>query len=134
MSPTPAGATAERPGGAAPYQRHRPEHTLLYQIVEQHYPAFVAHMAQQERPLPDYVQQEFEDYLRCGRLEHGFIPGILPSTLRASRAVQICSRQICHDHSQQCLQETANIVGRVRRHCRHTVERSDRVKVTWDAA
>jgi hypothetical protein len=32
---------------------------LLYQIVEQHYPAFVAHMAQQERHLPDYVQQEF---------------------------------------------------------------------------
>jgi hypothetical protein len=55
--------------GAAPYQRHRPEHTLLYRIVEQHYPAFVTHMAEQERPLPEYVQREFEDYLRCGRLE-----------------------------------------------------------------
>jgi len=73
MSPTLAGATAERVGGAAPYQRHWPERTLLYQIVEQYYPVFVAHMAQQERPLPDYVQQEFEDYLRCGRLEHGFL-------------------------------------------------------------
>jgi len=73
MSPTPAGAIAERGGGAAPYQRHRPEHTLLYQIVEQYYPAFAALMAEQERPLPDYVQQEFEDYLRCGRLEHGFL-------------------------------------------------------------
>jgi len=73
MSPPLAEATAERDGCAAPYQRHRPEHTLLYQIVEQHYPAFVAHMAEQERPLPDYVQQEFEDYLRCGRLEHGFL-------------------------------------------------------------
>ena len=30
-------------------------------------------MAEQERPLPDYVQREFEDYLRCGRLEHGFL-------------------------------------------------------------
>ena len=73
MSPALAAGTAERAGGTAPYQRHRPEHTLLYQIVEQHYPAFVAHMAEQERPLPDYVQQEFEDYLRCGRLEHGFL-------------------------------------------------------------
>jgi hypothetical protein len=73
MSPTPAGATAERAGGAAPYQRHRPEHTLLYQIVEQYYPAFAALMAEQERPLPDYVQREFEDYLRCGCLEHGFL-------------------------------------------------------------
>ena len=73
MSPTLAEATAERDAGAAPYQRHRPEHTLLYQIVEQHYPAFVAHMAQQDRPLPEYVQREFEEYLRCGRLEHGFL-------------------------------------------------------------
>ena len=73
MSPTLAEASAERDGCATPYQRHRPERTLLYQIVEQHYPAFVAHMFQQERPLPDYVQQEFEDYLRCGRLEHGFL-------------------------------------------------------------
>jgi hypothetical protein len=30
-------------------------------------------MAEQERPLPDYVQREFEDYLRCGCLEHGFL-------------------------------------------------------------
>ena len=36
-----------------------------------------------------------------GRVLPDFIPGILPSTLRASSAVQICSRQICHDHSQQ---------------------------------
>ena len=73
MSPARAAGTAERAAGTAPYQRHRPEHTLLYRIVEQHYPAFVAHMAEQERPLPEYVQREFEDYLRCGRLEHGFL-------------------------------------------------------------
>ena len=73
MSPKLPEANAERDGCATPYQRHRPERTLLYQIVEQHYPAFVTHMAQQERPLPDYVQQEFEEYLRCGRLEHGFL-------------------------------------------------------------
>lgn len=30
-------------------------------------------MAEQERPLPDSVQQAFEDFLRCGRLEHGFL-------------------------------------------------------------
>jgi len=73
MSPALAAGTAERDWGAAPDRRHRPEHTLLYQIVEQHYPAFVTHMARQERPLPDYVQQEFEDHLCCGRLEHGFL-------------------------------------------------------------
>jgi hypothetical protein len=27
----------------------------------------------QGRYLPDYVAREFEDYLKCGRLEHGFL-------------------------------------------------------------
>ena len=39
----------------------------------QHYPAFVELLAGQGRPLPDYVQQEFEAYLKCARLEHGFL-------------------------------------------------------------
>ena len=35
--------------------------------------------------LPDYVEPAFEGYLKCGRREHGLIPGLLPSALRASR-------------------------------------------------
>ena len=59
---------------AAPkYQRHRPEATLLYRLVEQHYPRFLAQRAAEDRPLPQYVQREFDDYLKCGRLEHGFL-------------------------------------------------------------
>jgi hypothetical protein len=65
MSPALAAGTAERAVGTAPYQRHRPEHTLLYQIVEQHYPAFVAHLAEQERPLP------LEKQTRCHRFSCG---------------------------------------------------------------
>jgi len=60
-------------GGTVRYERHRPENTLLYQLVDAHYPAFADRMATQGRPLPDYVQREFEDYLKCGRLEHGFL-------------------------------------------------------------
>ena len=58
---------------AGEYARHRPEQTLLYQLVEQYYPAFVAHLAARERTLPAHVQREFADYLKCGRLEHGFL-------------------------------------------------------------
>jgi class 3 adenylate cyclase len=57
----------------ADHARHRPEQTLLYRIVAQHYPAFVALLAGQGRPLPDYVREEFEAYLKCGRLEHGLL-------------------------------------------------------------
>ncbi len=55
------------------YGRHRPEHTLLYPLVEEYYPAFKAHLEAQGIALPYYVKREFEDYLKCGRLEHGFL-------------------------------------------------------------
>jgi len=55
------------------YARHRPETTLLYRLVERHYPAFRALRCESGRPLPEYVEQEFEAYLKCGRLEHGFL-------------------------------------------------------------
>ncbi len=58
-------------GGAVTYARHRPEQTLLYQLVEQHYREFSALMVARDRALPAYVQREFEDFLNCGRLEHG---------------------------------------------------------------
>ncbi len=65
MAGIPAGREA---GGVASYERHRSEQTLLYRIVEQHYPTFLSLMAVQSRALPTYVQREFDDYLRCGRL------------------------------------------------------------------
>lgn len=34
---------------AGEYARHRPEQTLLYQLVEQYYPAFAEHLAARER-------------------------------------------------------------------------------------
>ncbi|MBT3044476.1 MAG: hypothetical protein KME67_16570 [Candidatus Thiodiazotropha sp. (ex Codakia orbicularis)] len=37
------------------YQRHRPEQTLLYQIIERHYPQFRDVMAAQGNPLPLHV-------------------------------------------------------------------------------
>ena len=55
------------------YERHQPEQTLLYQLVQQHYPAFKASLEDQGQSLPRYVQREFEDFLQCGRLEYGFL-------------------------------------------------------------
>ena len=67
------GKDAQRAGGTVRYERHRPETTLLYQLVEEYYPAFAAEMGVKGTLLPEYVQREFEDYLKCGRLEHGFL-------------------------------------------------------------
>ncbi len=55
------------------HTRHQPEKTLLYQVIEEHYPEFLSHLSELDKTLPQYVQTEFEEYLKCGRLEHGFL-------------------------------------------------------------
>jgi ribosomal protein S27E len=59
--------------GTVKYERHKPEQTLLYQIIEKYYPQFLSHMGKQDKYLPKYVRSEFEAYLKCGRLEYGFL-------------------------------------------------------------
>jgi ribosomal protein S27E len=68
------GIRAHRLSSSLPgYAQHRPESTLLYQLVEQHYPAFREMRAMAGRSLPDYIEDEFDAYLKCGRLEEGFL-------------------------------------------------------------
>jgi hypothetical protein len=45
------------------------EKTLLYQLVSKHYPVFRQLLAEAGSALPVYFQREFEDYLKCGRLD-----------------------------------------------------------------
>ena len=73
MTLTQAAKAVDKESGGYRYQRHQPEQTLLYRIIEQHYPVFTAHLAEQGTELPSYVRQEFDDYLKCGRLENGFL-------------------------------------------------------------
>ena len=58
---------------AGVYVRHRPETTLLYQVVQAYWPEFRAELASHGKYLPAYVTNEFDEYLKCGRLEHGFL-------------------------------------------------------------
>ncbi|MFT4520114.1 MAG: ribosomal protein S27E [Halioglobus sp.] len=59
--------------GHATYKRHRPEQTLLYQLVDKHYPTLIGQLESHGKSLPAHVHREFEAYLKCGRLEHGFL-------------------------------------------------------------
>ncbi len=70
---TAAAALSAGPHPDGTYQRHQPEQTLLYQIVAQNYSAFRDLMEAQGKELPTYIQREFDDFLKCGRLEHGFL-------------------------------------------------------------
>lgn len=54
------------------YARRAPEETLLYRVVREHWPTF-RELAEERGGLPDFVTREFEEYLRCGILEHGLV-------------------------------------------------------------
>ena len=68
-----AGKDAGEREGSVRFKRHRREQTLLYRLVEQYHPDFEMQWAAEGRVLPDYVRREFDEYLKCGRLEHGFL-------------------------------------------------------------
>ncbi len=62
--------------GAAPthYERHRPEQTELYRLVQEHAASFFAQVEQASGVgLPKFVRDEFEAFLECGILAHGFL-------------------------------------------------------------
>jgi hypothetical protein len=65
---------AASPFATAPAcHRHRPELTALCAIVAEHYPRFLQEIERSGGHLPRFVRQEFDDYLKCGLLEHGFL-------------------------------------------------------------
>lgn len=59
--------------GKPAYQRHRPERTPLYRAVAAHARTFVGISESSGAPLPRFVKDEFDAYLQCGILAHGFI-------------------------------------------------------------
>lgn len=57
------------------YERRRPEQTVLYGVVQEHFETFVAQADAGEGSgrLPDFVKREFQAYLACGLLAHGCV-------------------------------------------------------------
>ena len=59
------------PGDAPMYERHRPEQTPLYGLIEEHFPRFLERLEAEGVSLHQFVKEEFKAYLTCGRLEYG---------------------------------------------------------------
>jgi len=61
-------------GKCTHYERHRPEKTILYQLVQEHVETFFAQVeAETGSGLPDFIKDEFDAFLECGILAHGFL-------------------------------------------------------------
>jgi hypothetical protein len=56
------------------YQRRRPEETVLYRLVQEHLETFLAQVeAETGASLPEFIKAEFDAFLECGILAHGFL-------------------------------------------------------------
>ena len=68
-------AAIRAPDGApVHYERHRPEQTALYRLVQQHAATFFEQTeAAAGADLPQFVRDEFDAFLECGILAHGFL-------------------------------------------------------------
>jgi hypothetical protein len=65
------GRQPQRAPDGAPlhYERHRPEQTTLYRLVQQHAARFIAHTeASTGAELPRFIKDEFDAFLDCGIL------------------------------------------------------------------
>jgi len=71
--------TDYRPGRSAAgrcvhYERRRPEETTLYQLVQEYLETFLAQVELETGAgLPEFVKEEFDAFLECGILAHGFL-------------------------------------------------------------
>src|SRR5918996_4159419 len=61
-------------GNSCHYERRRPEETILYQLVQQNLESFLAQVETESGSgLPEFVKDEFDAFLACGILAHGFL-------------------------------------------------------------
>jgi hypothetical protein len=56
------------------YERRRPEETILYRLVQENVESFLAQVEiESGSGLPEFVKAEFDAFLACGILAHGFL-------------------------------------------------------------
>ena len=104
------GAALQRAAIASPprYERRRPEQTLLYRLVREHYETFVADVDANGTGLPQFVKDEFDAYLECGILAHGFLRLTCDTCARDTLVAFSCKRRgICPSCGTRRMAETA---------------------------
>jgi hypothetical protein len=76
------------------FHRHKPEETTLYKIVQENLEPFLAQVSEDcSRPLPDFVEKEFREYLKYGILAHGFLRAKYESCQYEQLVVFSCKRR-----------------------------------------
>jgi len=91
------------------YSRHKPEETTLYKIVQNNWLTFQEQVEHDTGyPLPDFVVKEFNEYLRCGILAHGFLRAQCASCKFEHLVAFSCKRRgFCPSCGARRMSETA---------------------------
>ena len=58
---------------AVAYDRHQPEQTVLYQLIQEHYPFLVSVLEANGEHLPSLGCQAFEEYFKFDLPQHSFL-------------------------------------------------------------
>jgi hypothetical protein len=56
-----------------PYEARRPTESIIHQTLAEHLSTFIYERERELCPLPKYVREELEAYLRCGIHHYGFL-------------------------------------------------------------
>ena len=91
------------------YERHRPEESALYRLVQQHAATFFAQVeAGTGAGLPKFVRDEFDAFLECGILAHGFLRLRCPDCAHDKLVAFSCKRRgFCPSCGARRMSETA---------------------------
>jgi hypothetical protein len=77
VSPAPGSSSpGAQHDGHSPYERHRPEETVLYKVLQAHWKTFLSDRetaTPDAAALPAFVVSEMEAFLKCGILAHGLV-------------------------------------------------------------
>ncbi len=115
MGPAVAPAPARKPIDFY-YDRRRPEETTLYQVVQQQLKTFLAQVqAQTGSGLAEFVKAEFEAFLQCGILAHGFLRVRCPECADEKLVAFSCKRRgFCPScGARRMAQSAAHLVNQV---------------------
>lgn len=68
-------------------------------------------MAEQGKRLPYYVEREFDEFLRCGRLEHGFLRVVCDDCKHEKLVAFSCKRRgFCPSYGSRRMVESAALL------------------------
>ena len=82
------------PSPSVSYQRHQPEKTLLYKLIQKNLLDFYHQVEnEQEKELPLFVKKEFEEFLKCGLLSYGFLRLLCQSCKQEKLLAFSCKRR-----------------------------------------